>query len=126
MSEATFTDATYRGMTEADGSTRLVVVERPQGGSSELAHDGRFADRVGWGWGGPPALELARALLQDAVDEAAAERLVDELREVVARLDGSWAISASWLRAWATAHAVGWLGAWATAKDVAGLEGHRP
>ena len=106
MSEAAFTDATYRGVTEADGSTRLVVVERSQGGSTELAHDGRFADRIGWGWGGPPALELARALLQDAVGAAAADRLVDDLREVLVRLDGSWAISASWLRAWAHAQEV--------------------
>lgn len=88
------------------GTAPGVVIAEPGDGctpGTELAHDGSFAPTLSWGWGGPPALELARALLKDAAGLEAASRHTDELREILARLDGPWSVSASWLRAWVQA-----------------------
>lgn len=98
--------SSYFGGKGADGPG-VVLVERGDGGrANELSHDGVFAPTLSWGWGGPPALELARALLKDAAGLDAASRHADDLREILARLDGPWSVSASWLRAWVQAREV--------------------
>lgn len=83
----------------------VVIAELGDGRTpaTELAHDGFYAQTLSWGWGGPPTLELARALLKDAAGPKAASGYADELREILARLDGPWSVSASWLRAWVQA-----------------------
>ena len=91
------------------GGPEGTVVVAPGDGSTpaaELNHDGSYASKVGWGWGGPPALELAHALLEGAAGPEAVSRYADELREILARLDGPWSVSASWLRAWVEAREV--------------------
>ena len=97
----------YFGGTDA-GGPGTVLVDSGDGclPATELRHDGVFAAALSWGWGGPPALELARALLKDAAGLEAALRYADELREILARLDGPWSVSASWLRAWVQAREV--------------------
>lgn len=99
--------ASYFGGADA-GAPGKVIVDPGDGRTpaAELSHDGVFAAALGWGWGGPPALELARALLKEAAGPEAALRHADDLREILARLDGPWSVSASWLRAWVQAREV--------------------